>query len=59
LDITDGLKIEEVNVYNTFGQKVYTSSNINPIDLTSQSEGMYIVEVKSGGKVLKGKLTKL
>jgi len=59
LHISDGQQVEEVNVYNTFGQKVFTSANVNTIDLTSQSEGVYLVEVKSGGKTMNGKLTKL
>jgi hypothetical protein len=59
LHVSDGLKIEEVNVYNSIGQNVYTSTNVKTIDLRSQSEGVYIVEVKSGGKTMKGKLTKL
>jgi hypothetical protein len=38
----------EVKIYNVFGEKVYTRSNSNEIDLSSQPKGIYFIEMISG-----------
>jgi hypothetical protein len=47
----DAIKFE-VNIYNSTGQKVYTSINSNHIDLTKQSNGIFFIEVKTNGEIL-------
>ena len=57
-DLPEAIKDFEVNVYNSFGQKIYTSNNLNQIDLTKQSNGVFLIEVKTKAEIYKGKIIK-
>ena len=49
----------ELEIYNLFGEKVYTASNIQPpmqIDLSTLSKGIYFVKVNSGEKIYSKKI---
>ena len=46
LTIESKTVITEIEVYNQLGQLVLSNSNNNKIDLSSVSQGIYIVKIK-------------
>ena len=53
----DGTTIEEVIIYNQTGQKVLVEKPVsNIIDISQLQPGMYIIEVVSGQRKVRGKL---
>jgi len=56
ISIKDGT-IEEVNIYNQTGQRVFNEEgSANIIDVSNLQPGMYIIEVVSGQKKIREKL---
>lgn len=47
-----------VTVYSLIGQQVYSANNLDSIDLTSYTDGVYWLEVKTENQVFQSKLIK-
>jgi para-nitrobenzyl esterase len=58
LKLPEGTENFEVTLYNSIGQKVYTSKKSNQVDLTGQSNGIFLIEVKTKEKIFRGKVIK-
>jgi carboxylesterase type B len=58
LIVPEDSKDFEVGIYNSTGEKIYISHNSNQIDISNQSNGIYIIEVKTNREILKGKIIK-
>ncbi|NOU47082.1 MAG: T9SS type A sorting domain-containing protein [Bacteroidales bacterium] len=55
----DGQAANEIEIYNAFGEKVYTASNIkqqNEIDLSDLSKGVYFIKMYNGIKIYNQKI---
>lgn len=54
IHLREGIILQKVIVYNSLGQKVYTTNNSSSLDISSLSQGTYIVElIKDHGIVSK------
>lgn len=53
---TNGVKIEEVQMYNQIGQEVLRESSNSSIDVSSLTPGLYIIEIKLDGEKRKSKI---
>ena len=59
--VIDGIEVAEVQVYNAMGQKVKTFQNMDEMDMSALSEGVYLLRITSTdghvhiGKVALGK----
>ena len=54
--IADANEKCNVEIFNTYGQKIYSSGNGEKIDLRNEKSGIYFVEVNMNGRILKGKV---
>ncbi len=58
LTISSSKKINSISVYNTAGQLVKTSQNLNTIDMSSLSAGVYLIKTDAEGKTETAKVIK-
>jgi hypothetical protein len=48
----------EVSVYNAVGQRCFHAKNSTQIDLRTESNGIFVIELKSKAGIFNGKLVK-
>ena len=58
MDLPDDMPDYELSVYNILGEKVLFLNNSNHFDLTSENDGIFLLEVKSKRGIFKGKIIK-
>jgi hypothetical protein len=49
----------EIEVFNSFGQKINIPNKSKYIDLSIRSNGLYYFEIKSKGQLFRGKIIKI
>lgn len=50
--LVEGIQVSSIEIFNTLGQKVLTALNSNQIN-TGNLQGVYIVQIKSDGKLVR------